>query len=57
MRRPPPPPAEPDDDLLVDGEVGAEAELTALEELELKHNAARKEVDAIRNEMAKRGLK
>lgn len=45
-----------DDDLLVDGEVGAEAELTALEQLEMKHNAARKEVDAIRNEMKKRGL-
>ena len=58
VHRRPEPIAQPvDDDLLVDGELGAEAELSALEELEIKHNAARKEVEAIRNEMTKRGLK
>jgi hypothetical protein len=55
--RKPEPAIEVDEDLLVDGEVGAEAKLTALEELEMRHNAARKDVDAIRKDMAKRGLK
>ena len=41
---------------LGDGELGAEAELSALEELEMKHNAARLEVEAIRKQMAARGL-
>lgn len=41
---------------LSDSELGAEAELSALDELEMKHNAARKEVEAIRKQMAVRGL-
>jgi hypothetical protein len=45
-----------DDRNLGDGEYGEEVELSALEELEMKHNAARREVDAIRKEMKGRGL-
>jgi hypothetical protein len=45
-----------DDRNLGDGEYGEEVELSALEELEMKHNAARREVDAIRKDMKGRGL-